>query len=97
MPPAKARAKINPCARTPVPTALRNIIAQPACAPQQTVATFQLNRSFDVANRAHIASRTVAVMAIATTRESDARIALSTLIIAVSLVLLPGAVWMHAT
>jgi len=56
-----------------------------------------LNWSFDVANRAHFADRTAAVMATATARASDARIALSTLILAVSIVLLPGAVWMHAT
>ena len=61
------------------------------------MATFRLNRSFHVANRAHTADRTAAVMAIATARASDARIALSTLILAVSIVLLPGAVWMHAT
>jgi len=36
-------------------------------------------------------------MAIAVARVSDARITLNTLILAVSLVLLPGAVWMHAT
>ena len=76
---------------------LRNIIADTPCAPQQTMATFQLNRSFHVANHAHIANRTVAVLATATACVSDARIALSTLILAVSLVLLPGAVWMHAT
>lgn len=50
-----------------------------------------------MANRADIADRTAAVMATATARASDARIALSTLILAVSLVLLHGAVWMHAT
>lgn len=50
-----------------------------------------------MANRAHIADRNAAVMATAMARASDARIALSTLILAVSLVLLPGAVWMHAT
>lgn len=59
--------------------------------------TFYLNWSFDVANRAHIADRNAAVMATAMARASDARIALSTLILTVSLVLLPGAVWMHAT
>lgn len=59
--------------------------------------TSALNRSFDVANRARIADRTIAVSAIAMARESNVLIALSTLILAVSLVLLPGAVWMHAT
>ena len=61
------------------------------------MATFRLNRSFQLANRAHIADRTIAVMATATACVSDVRIALSTLILAVSLLLLPGAVWMHAT
>lgn len=61
------------------------------------MANFRLNRSFPLANRAHIADRTIAIMATAMTRASDARFALSTLILAVSLVLLPGAVWMHAT
>lgn len=55
------------------------------------------NRSFDVAHRARIADRPVAALAIATVRVSNTVIALNTLIIAVSLVLLPGAVWMHAT
>lgn len=55
------------------------------------------NWSFYVANRADIADTVAAVMATATVRASDARFALSTLILAVSIVLLPGAVWMHAT
>ena len=50
-----------------------------------------------MAERAHIANRSIALPAMATACVSDARIALSTLILAVSLVLLPGAVWMHAT
>lgn len=50
-----------------------------------------------MANRASIADRTNAITAVAIVRVSDARIALGTLILAVSLVLLPGAVWMHAT
>jgi len=50
-----------------------------------------------VAHRANITRRPAAVMAIAVARVSDARITLNTLILAVSLVLLPGAVWMHAT
>ena len=56
-----------------------------------------MNWSFDVANRACIANRTIAVTATAKARVLDIRIALSTLILAVLLVLLPGAVWMHAT
>lgn len=48
-------------------------------------------------NRDRIVNRTIAISATATARASDVRIALSTLILAVSLVLLPGAVWMHAT
>ncbi len=59
--------------------------------------TLHFNGSFDVANRARIADRAIAVSAIATARAPNALIALNTLIIAVSLVLLPGAVWMHAT
>lgn len=74
---------------------LRNIIADPPCAPQRTVATFQPNRNLDVTHRACIIDRTIATAA--TARASDARIALGALILAVSLVLLPGAVWMHAT
>lgn len=61
------------------------------------MATLPLTWSFDVINRARIIDRTIAVSATVTARASDARIALGTLIIAVSLVLLPGAVWMHAT
>ncbi|MGV8928866.1 MAG: hypothetical protein ACOH1E_03885 [Brevundimonas sp.] len=59
--------------------------------------TSQLNWSFDVTDRAFIANRTIAFTATAAVRDLDARIALSTLILVVSLVLLPGAVWMHAT
>lgn len=59
--------------------------------------TLELNWSFDVAHRARTADRTIAVSAIAMARESNVLIALNTLILAVSLVLLPGAVWMHAT
>jgi hypothetical protein len=61
------------------------------------MATFHLNWSPDVAERAHIANRSIALSATATACVSSVRIALSTLILAVSLVLLPGAVWMHAT
>lgn len=50
-----------------------------------------------MANRADIADTVATVMTTATVRASDARIALSTLILAVSIVLLSGAVWMHAT
>ncbi len=50
-----------------------------------------------MAHRANITRRPAAVTAIAAACVSDARIALSTLILTVSLVLLPGAVWMHAT
>ena len=50
-----------------------------------------------VAHRANITRRPAAVTVIAAACVSDARIAHSTLILAVSLVLLPGAVWMHAT
>ena len=50
-----------------------------------------------MADRADIAETVATVMATATVRASDAWIALNTLILAVSLVLLSGAVWMHAT
>ncbi|TPW05404.1 MAG: hypothetical protein FD125_748 [bacterium] len=76
---------------------MRNNIAEAACAPQQTMATLQLNWSLDVAERARITNRSIALSRTATARVSDALIALNTLILAVSLVLLPGAVWMHAT
>jgi hypothetical protein len=76
---------------------MRNIIAETPCAPQQTMTNFHLNWSLDVAERARITNRSIALPAMATACVSDARIALSTLILAVSLVLLPGAVWMHAT
>lgn len=61
------------------------------------MATLQLNWSLDVAERARITNRSIALSRTATARVSDALIALNTLILAVSLVLLPGAVWMHAT
>jgi hypothetical protein len=51
----------------------------------------------DLARRAFIADRNAAVMAIASVRALNVQIALTALILAVSLVLLPGAVWMHAT
>jgi len=50
-----------------------------------------------VARRAFIADRNAAVVATASVRALNVRIALTALILAVSLVLLPGAVWMHAT
>ena len=56
-----------------------------------------MNWSFDLDNRARIANRSIALSATAKVCASDIRIVLSTLILAVSLVLLPGAVWMHAT
>jgi len=59
--------------------------------------TLRFNRSFDVAHRARIADRAIAVSAIATARAPNALIALHSLILVVTLVLLPGAVWMHAT
>ncbi|MFA4894139.1 hypothetical protein [Brevundimonas sp.] len=50
-----------------------------------------------MAHRARIADRAIAVSAIATARAPNALIALHSLILVVTLVLLPGAVWMHAT
>lgn len=61
------------------------------------MASSHLNWSLDVAERADIANRMIALPVAATARVSDALISLNTLILAVSLVLLPGAVWMHAT
>ena len=61
------------------------------------MAIFQLNWKRQVAQRTDIANRSIALSATATACVSNVRIALSTLILAVSLVLLPGAVWMHAT
>jgi hypothetical protein len=61
------------------------------------VVPLRLNWSLDVVNRARITNRAIAVSATATACVSSAAIALSTLILAVSLLLLRGAVWMHAT
>ena len=61
------------------------------------MANSQLNWNPHVTDRARIANRSIALSATADARVSDFRIALGTLILAVSLVLLPGAVWMHAT
>ena len=61
------------------------------------MAIFHLNWKLHVAELARIANRSIALSATAKARASDVRIALNTLILAVSLVLLPGAVWMHAT
>ncbi len=57
----------------------------------------RLNRSFHVAHCAHIADRKTAAKAIAVVRAPSVELALHTLILTVMLVLLPGAVWMHAT
>ena len=59
--------------------------------------TIQLNRSFDVAHRAHIADRKTAARAIAVVRAPSVELALHTLILTVILVLLSGAVWTHVT
>ena len=61
------------------------------------MANSQLNWKPHVTERARITNRSIALSATADARVSDLRIAMSTLILAVSLVLLPGAVWMHAT
>lgn len=61
------------------------------------MANSHLNWKLHVTERARIANRSIALSATADALVSDLRIALSTLILAVSLVLLPGAVWMHAT
>ena len=56
-----------------------------------------LEQDFDVPHPIRISDRRNAAKAIALSRVDNAPIALNTLIIAVSLVLLFGAVWMHAT
>lgn len=76
---------------------MSNFIAEQPCAAQQSVIILLLNWSLDVAERARIANRSIALSATAAACVSNARIAINTLILAVSLVLLPGAVWMHAT
>ena len=58
---------------------------------------YQLNRRRPVAHRAHIADRRGAAKAIAVVRAPTFDLALNTLILGVSLVLLFGAVWTHAT
>lgn len=50
-----------------------------------------------MAHRARIADRTVAAKAIAAPRAQIAQLVLNTLILGVTLVLLLGAVWTHAT
>jgi hypothetical protein len=50
-----------------------------------------------LAHRANIAIRTAAAKATAMAHASNVSIALHTLITGLSLVLLPGAVWTHAT
>jgi hypothetical protein len=50
-----------------------------------------------VAHRARTADRRIAAKAIAVARASNVEMALNTLILGVSLVLLSGAVWTHAT
>jgi hypothetical protein len=64
---------------------------------QRAVIILRLNWSLDVANRARIADRTIAFEATALTAVSGVQTLLNTLILSLSLVLLPGAVWMHAT
>lgn len=50
-----------------------------------------------MAHRAHIADRRTPARAIAAVRAAPVNLALNTLILGVSLVLLFGAVWTHAT
>lgn len=50
-----------------------------------------------MANRVHIVDRKSAAKVIAATRAPSVQLALNTLIIAVSLALLTGAVWTHVT
>ena len=56
-----------------------------------------LNWKLHVSDRAHIADSSIALSATSAACASDVRIALSTLILVVSLALLSGVVWMHAT
>jgi hypothetical protein len=64
---------------------------------QQARVRLSAELELDLARRAFIADRNAAVMATASVRALNVQIALTALILAVSLVLLPGAVWMHAT
>ena len=64
---------------------------------QQAVITLRLNWSFDVAHAVRIADRAIAFEATALTAASGVQTLLNTLILGLSLVLLPGAVWTHAT
>ena len=58
---------------------------------------YPLNRRRAVAHRAHITDRRSAAKAVAVVRATTIDLALNTLILGVSLVLLFGAVWTHAT
>jgi hypothetical protein len=64
---------------------------------QQARVRLSAELELDLARRAFIADRNAAVMATASVRALNVQIVLTALILAVSLVLLPGAVWMHAT
>ena len=59
--------------------------------------TMQDIKDFDVPHPFRIADRRSAAKAVALSHMHEAQMALNTLILIVSLVLLLGAVWMHAT
>ena len=59
--------------------------------------TLGLNRTTNVPHTIRIADRRSAARAVALSHAHEAQMALNTLILAVSIVLLLGAVWMHAT
>ena len=68
-----------------------------ACALQQSVVTYGPELELELADRARIIDRTITFPVNAAACVSNAAVALQTLILAVSLLLLPGAEWMHAT
>jgi len=67
------------------------------CAAQRGVITMQLNRDFDVPHAFRISDRKSAAKAVALPSARTVEMALFTLITLVTLVLLSGAVWTHAT
>lgn len=85
------------CHTAATPAPFCTIIAFSDCATQRGVVTVQHNRTFDVPHTIRIADRRSAAKAVALSHVHEAQMALNTLILAVSIVLLLGAVWMHAT
>jgi hypothetical protein len=73
------------------------IIAFSDCATQRAVTSMRHNRIAAVPHTTRIADRRSAAKAVVLSPAHEAQMALNTLILAVSIVLLLGAVWMHAT